>query len=161
MLDSKKMMRGAMLAAIYAALTIVLAPISYGPVQLRVAEGLTVLPYFFPEAIPGLFLGCFLANLYGGYGLIDVVFGSLATLLAALLSRKMPHPWLAPLPPVVVNALVIGWILKVTLGLPFGLMALQVGLGQLLSCYVLGMPVLYGVKRFWPWPEEIKDKTWS
>lgn len=161
MLDSKKMMRGAMVAAIYAALTIVLAPISYGPVQLRVAEGLTVLPFFFPEAIPGLFLGCFLANLYGGYGIMDVVFGSLATLLAALLSRKMPHPWLAPLPPVLVNALIIGWILNVTLGLPFGLMALQVGLGQLLSCYVLGMPLLYAVKRFWPWPEEIADKIRS
>lgn len=143
----KTMAHVAMIAAIYAALTITLAPISYGPLQLRVAEAMTVLPYFFPAATPGLFLGCFLANLFGGYGWQDVVFGSLATLTAAMLSRRMPHPWLVPLPPVLVNALVIGAVLHFTTGLPILLLMLEVGLGQLGSCYGLGLPLLYTIKK--------------
>jgi len=115
-----------------------------------------VLPYFFPAAAPGLFLGCLIANLFGGNGLLDVVFGSLATLAAALLSRRMPHPWLVPLPPVLINALVIGAVLHVTTGIPWYLLAFDVGLGELASCYILGLPLLYGIKRFWPHPEELQ-----
>ena len=92
-----------MIAALYAALTIALAPISFGPVQFRVAEALTLLPFFMPEAIPGLFIGCLLANFTGGFGIIDIVFGSAATLLAAWLTYEMPNMWLAAIPPVIVN----------------------------------------------------------
>lgn len=150
------MARIAMIAAIYAALTISLAPISYGPIQIRIAEAMTVLPYYFPVATPGLFIGCLIANLFGGNGLLDVIFGSLATLIAALLSRRMPHPWLVPLPPVLVNAVVIGGVLHVTTGLPWWLLALEVGAGQLVSCYVLGLSLLYGIQRFWPNRDELE-----
>ena len=139
--------RGAMLAAAYAALTLALAPVSFGAFQFRVSEALTVLPWFYPEAVPGLFVGCLVANLFGGNGLLDVVFGSLATLGAALLSRRMKNPWLVPLPPVVVNALVIGAVLSYVLDLPFWMTAGEVGLGQLGACYVLGMPLLLFLKR--------------
>ena len=77
----------AILAAIYAVITIILAPISYGQIQVRISEALTILPYFTPAAIPGLFVGCIVSNIFGGGGLIDIVFGSLATLIAAILSR--------------------------------------------------------------------------
>ncbi|MBR0203644.1 MAG: QueT transporter family protein, partial [Synergistaceae bacterium] len=81
-----KLARGALIAALYAALTILLAPISYGPVQCRVSEAFTLLPFYLPEAVPGLFIGCIFANFIGGYGLPDMVFGSLATLIAAFLT---------------------------------------------------------------------------
>ena len=136
-----------MLAAIYAALTIALAPISYGPLQFRVAEAMTVLPWFYPDAIPGLFVGCLIANLYGGYGIWDVVFGSAATLAAAWLTRRMKNLWLAPLPPVLVNAIVVGAILSVLEGLPFWLTAAEVGLGQFGACYALGLPLLLFLRR--------------
>lgn len=152
----RNLTRIAMIAAIYAALTIALAPISYGEVQVRVSEALTVLPYFFPAAVPGLFIGCLIANLFGGNGLLDIVFGSLATLSAAWLSRRMPHPWLVPLPPVLINAVVIGAVLHVILGIPWYILALQVGAGQLVSCYILGLPLLYAVRKFWPYPEDFK-----
>ena len=83
---------GGMVAALYAALTVLLAPLSYGPVQLRFSEGLTLLPYFLPEAVPGLAVGCLIANLFGGYGAVDVVVGTGATLLAAVLTRRMLRP---------------------------------------------------------------------
>ena len=89
---------GGMVAALYAALTVLLAPLSYGPVQLRFSEGLTLLPYFLPEAVPGLAAGCLIANLFGGYGAVDVVVGTGATLLAGVLSRRMPCLWMAALP---------------------------------------------------------------
>ena len=78
----------AMIAAIYAALTMALPMLSYGPVQLRFSEALTVLPFFFPQAIPGLFLGCAISNILSAYGIVDVIFGSLATLLAALCKKE-------------------------------------------------------------------------
>ncbi len=139
--------RAAMVAAIYAALTVALAPISYGPLQFRVAEAMTVLPWLYPEAVPGLFVGCLVANFFGGNGLLDIVFGSLATLAAALLSRRIKKPWLVPLPPVLINAVVIGAMLSYVLGLPFLLTAAEVGLGQIGSCYVLGLPLLFFLKR--------------
>jgi len=142
-----RLARAAMIAAIYAALTIALAPVSYGPVQFRVAEAMTTLPWLYPEAAPGLFVGCLIANLFGGQGIWDVVFGSLATLLAAYLSGKARSPWLAPLPPVVINALVVGAILSFALGLPFWLVAAQVGLGQAGACYGLGLPLLYALMK--------------
>ena len=86
---TKFWVQAALIGAIYAVLTIAFAPISYGQIQVRISEALTVLPFFTPAAIPGLFIGCIIANLYGGNGIIDIVFGSLATLGAAALSYKM------------------------------------------------------------------------
>jgi uncharacterized membrane protein len=140
-----------MIAGLYAALTVLLAPISYGPLQVRVAEGLTVLPYVAPAAVPGLFLGCLVANLWGGLGWQDVVFGSLATLLAALatrwLGRTGRHPLLAPLPPVVFNAIIVPAYLHVLFALPYWFTVGQVLTGQILACYVLGYPLLLLVRR--------------
>jgi len=152
--------RTAAVAGVYATLTLVLAPISFGPLQVRVAEGLTVLPYFAAPAVPGLFLGCALANVIGGFGWPDVVFGSLATLLAALLTwglgrlRTTPPPYLVPLPAVVINALVVPAYLAVLLNLPYGLTLAQVGAGQLAACYGLGYPLLLLLRR----REDLQDR---
>lgn len=134
--------RAAMIAAIYAVLTLLFAPISYGMIQVRISEMLMVLPFFTPAAIPGLFVGCLIANIFGGYGVLDIVFGSLATLLSAFLVAKIDNKFLVPLPPVIVNALVVGFVLHLVLEIPFYLTAFWVGLGQLIACYGLGLPLL-------------------
>lgn len=144
----------AIIAAAYAALTLLLAPISYGAVQFRVSEALTVLPFFTPAAVPGLFVGCLVANLIAGVNPVDFVVGSGATLLAALLSYLLRNRnrWLVPLPPVLVNAVVIGlelWFFvdgERTLPVLFSMMG-TVGLGQLVVCYGLGMPLLFLLDR--------------
>ena len=136
-----------LIAAIYATVTL-LAPIpQYMGVQFRPAEAMTVLPFLFPEAIPGLAVGCFLANLASPI-MLDWIFGTLATLLAALWSRRMPNLYLAALPPVICNAVIVGaeiaWLM-VRDGEAFwpayGLNALTVGLGELAACYLLGVPL--------------------
>jgi uncharacterized membrane protein len=132
----------AVIGAIYAVLTIALAPISYGPLQVRVSEALTVLPMFTPAAIPGLFVGCLVANIFGGNGIIDIVFGSLATLIAAGLSYRMKSKLLVPFPPVLVNAVVIGYVISYLYDLPLVVSMLWVGLGQLIACYGLGYPFI-------------------
>lgn len=147
-MNTKKMVRIALIAALYAALTVALAPISYGPLQFRVSEALTVLPFLFPESVLGLFIGCLIANIYSNLGLPDIIFGSLATLLAAYLTGKMPKPYLAPLPPVIVNAVVVAFLLYYVLGIPLWLGMIQVAGGELGACYLLGLPLLYILKRY-------------
>lgn len=137
-----RLARGALIAALYAALTIALAPISYGPVQFRISEALTLLPYYLPEAIPGLFAGCIAANFLGGYGLADIVFGSLATLIAAILSRRSGNIYLAALWPVVSNMLIIGTMLHFLLGVPLVVTCIYVGLGEAGACYGVGVPLM-------------------
>lgn len=142
-----KLVRGAAVAALYALLTLAIAPISSGLMQLRLSEGLCVLPYFSPETAIGLFIGCAAANLLTGAMWFDIVFGSLATLAAGLITAYMGKrgmsKWLAPLPAVVVNALVVGAVLcfGYNVGPSYPLCALYVGAGQAISCYAVGMPV--------------------
>ena len=151
----------AVVAATYAALTMV-NPIGYGPVQLRFSEALCVLPFFFPFSTWGLFIGCIVANLISAYGVIDIIFGSLATLLAALctmyIGRKSlggtASKVLACLPPVVFNAIIIGAMIAflstndVSKFWPsFMVNALTVGLGELATLYVLGLPILIFMPR--------------
>ena len=138
---------GGMVAALYAALTVLLAPLSYGPVQLRFSEGLTLLPYFLPEAVPGLAVGCLIANLFGGYGAVDVIVGTGATLLAALLTRRMPRLWMAALPPVLVNMLLIGGMLHVLVGTPLAATCLYVGLGEAGARFLIGVPLMRSLER--------------
>lgn len=147
-MNTDRIVRIAVIAALYAAITILLAPLSYAVIQVRVSEALTILPFIFPESVLGLFLGCLIANLYGGLGIIDIVFGSLATLLAAYLTSKMPSPYLAPLPPVLVNAVVVGFVLKYVIGAPLFLSMLYVGVGQLAACYLFGLPLLLWLRRY-------------
>ncbi len=138
----------AVIAALYAALTVAFAPISYGAVQFRIAEALTLLPVLFPQAIPGLAVGCLVANLIGGYGIWDVVLGTLATLIAAILTYGLRKTiWLAAIPPVAVNAVVIGLLLHFVLKLPLLPTMGTVGLGQLAVVFVLGVPLIYSLSR--------------
>jgi uncharacterized membrane protein len=148
---TQRLIQGAVIASVYTVLTLLLAPISYGVMQVRVAEALTVLPYFTPAAIPGLFVGCLVANMLGPYGLMDMVFGSLATLCSALLSYRLrKRPGLVPLPPVLMNGMVIGSLLHYGYGVPLSLWACMgwVALGQAIACYGLGYPLLKILKGY-------------
>ena len=147
----------AIIAAAYAALTILLAPISYGPIQFRVSEALTALPFLMPGTVWGIFLGCILANLYTG-SVLDIVFGSLATLLAGLLTawfgkrgNTVKNRLLGCLMPVLFNAVIVGAVL--TWGYQFqefpdnalasyGFNALTVGLGEAAVLVLIGYPLL-------------------
>jgi uncharacterized membrane protein len=142
--------RGALVAGVYAALTMIFAPVSFGPVQIRVSEALTLLPWLWIEAIPGLFVGCLIANLMGGFGIIDVIFGSAATFLAALITHRMPNRYLAAVPPVAVNAVVVGGYLSVLLDLPLLPTMIYVGLGQMVACFGLGIPLLSIIEKRFP-----------
>ena len=146
LLTTRSLCVSAVIAALYAALTLLLAPISYGPIQLRLSEALTVLPILLPQAVPGLFVGCLIANLYTGM-LTDILFGSLATLLAAIgtyLLRKKPV--LAAACPVAANAVIVGLVLSMSFNLPVALTMLEVGIGEL-GAVLLGMLILSGIKR--------------
>ena len=105
--DTRALARGAIIAALYTALTVLLAPLSYGEVQIRFSEAFTLLPILMPEAVPALLVGCLLANILGGCTIFDIVFGSLATLLAALCTRRLREKfWLAALMPVLFNGVI-------------------------------------------------------
>ncbi|MDF2845538.1 MAG: putative rane protein [Herbinix sp.] len=140
----------AIIAAIYTVLVFIFQWSSFGPVQFRIAEALTILPYFTPAAIPGVTIGCFLSAVFAGADALDMVFGSLATLVAALLSYSLRrYKYLVPIPPIVVNALVIPWVLKAAYGeaQPIPLMMLSIGASQLLAAGVLGMLLLLALER--------------
>lgn len=153
--------RAAIIGALYAALTLILLPFSFGAVQFRVSEAMTVLPVFFPEAIPGLFIGCIISNIMTpNIPVLDVVFGSLATLAAAYLtsrlrsSRGIKRAILAPLPPVIINAVVVGAVITfsvVRTGDSFFTLfvtnAISVGAGETAVCYLLGVPLMLIVDR--------------
>lgn len=136
------LVRVAMIGAIYVILNIIFAPISYGPVQVRIAEALAVLPFIDPSAIIGLFVGCILANIYGGLGMVDIIGGSFCTLIAAYLTSKMKNPKLAPLPPVLINAFGVSIYLHLLFDLPYWITVLYIGMGEIIACYILGYPLL-------------------
>jgi len=131
-----------MIAAIYVVLNIIFAPISYGPIQVRIAEALVVLPFIDPSAIIGLFLGCILANVIGPLGMVDIIGGSLCTLVAAYLTYKVKNPKLAPLPPVLINAFGVSIYLHLIFDLPYWITVLYIGIGEVIACYILGYPLL-------------------
>lgn len=150
----------AVIAAIYAGLTYFAAilNVAYGGIQFRFSEALTMLAVFSPAAIPGLTIGCFLGNITSPYGIVDIICGTLATLIAAVLSYKTRHikfkdlPLLSAIFPVISNAIIIG--LEITLFMPEGfkfeaflISAFQVGFGELVICYGLGIPLYKVIKR--------------
>lgn len=140
--------RTALLAAAYAIITIALAPISYGPIQLRVSEALTLLPFFWgPWAAVGLWVGCMIANMYGGFGLIDIVGGCLLTLVAGLLTARMPNLWLAALWPILLNAFGVAAVLYYAADFPYWPTALYVAMGQTASVVVIGVPLTTWLQR--------------
>ena len=134
--------QAALIAAIYVVLTLVFKPISFDFIQVRIAEALTILPMFLPAAVPGLFLGCLIANFFGGAVLWDVIFGSLATLLGAFFSYKLKeNRWLVPVPPIVANVIVVPLVLKYAYGIsevPLLLMMVYIFVGEFVSCFILG-----------------------
>ena len=144
------MTQAAMIAAIYVALTYLFAPISFSEIQIRIAEALTILPVFTPAAVPGLFIGCLIGNTVSGALLPDIVCGSLATLIGAFFTWKLrnAHPFLAPVPPIVANTLVVPFVLKYAylVDLPIPLMMLTVCIGEILSCGVLGLIFYYALR---------------
>lgn len=132
---------GALIAALYTALTAALAPISFGAVQFRVSEALCVLPYFTPAAVPGVFAGCLLSNLLCGAAAPDVIFGSLATLIGAIGSYGLRrNRFLVCLPPILSNTIIIPWVLRFAYGsedlILFSM--ITVGIGEILAVGVLG-----------------------
>ena len=142
----KSMCLSAVIAALYAALTLSFQAISYGPLQFRVSEALTLLPAIFPEAVPGLAVGCLISNLFNPMGatVYDVVFGTLATLMAAVLTSRIKGSiWLRALPPVLCNAVIIGLVITYGYGVDLLWMnMLTVGAGQAVICYALGVPLV-------------------
>ena len=143
----RKVALAGVIAGAYIAVTLLFAPLSYGMVQIRISEALTLLPFLFPEAIPGLFAGCLLANFAGGFGLPDVIFGSAATLAAAMLTARMPTVFLAALPPVAINMVVVGGYLSVLLDMPLLPSMLYVGAGESVACFLLGIPLVLTLRR--------------
>lgn len=135
------------IAALYAVLAYFASifGIAYGPIQCRFSDALCVLPFLFPAATPGLFVGCLVANLLSPYGALDIIFGSLATLLAAVWTQHTHHKWLAPLPPVLCNAVIVGAVISFqqtgftgAFAGAFVYNAVTVGVGEAIACYVLG-----------------------
>lgn len=145
------MVQAAMIAAIYIVLTLVLIPLGYGPVQFRVSEALCILPYFTPAAIPGVFVGCLLSNALGGAVVLDVIFGSLATLIGAAGSYLLRRfRWAVCIPPIVSNTLIIPWVLRFAYGndqmIPY--MMVTVGIGEILAIGVLGNLLMVSLERY-------------
>ena len=143
--------QGAAIAAIYIVLTLIFAPISFGPVQFRISEALCVLPFFTPAAIPGLFIGCLLSNLLCGAAPLDIVFGSLATLIGAAGSYGLRgNKWLVCLPPIAANTAIIPWVLRFAYGSPdlIPVAMVTVGIGEILAIGVLGNILLLALERY-------------
>ena len=155
----------AMIAAIYAVLNVVFMPVSFGPVQCRVSEALTVLPAFLPSAVPGVAIGCLIANILGGAILPDIIFGTLATLIAALATRALTKPLqsemyrthranlrfrlLAVLPPVISNTLIVPFVLKYAYGYGDALYFIMftVCIGELIAAACLGNILISAASR--------------
>ena len=138
-----------LIAALYAVVTLSLGTFAYGPIQFRISEILMFLPLFGKEYIIALTIGCFLANVLGTLGLPDIIFGTLATLISAILVYYTPRMiknekyrlFIASLWPTVINALIVGWELYKFFGLPFMLSAMQVAFGEFVVITIIGLPL--------------------
>lgn len=149
----------AIIAALYVVLTIFISAfnLASGAIQVRISEALTILPFFTPAAVPGLFVGCFLSNLLTGCAPYDVIFGSLATLIGAvgtyLISKALKHSkastYIATLPPILANTIIVPFILSYVYEVPDAIpfLMLTVGIGEVISCGILGIILLNIIKR--------------
>lgn len=145
------LVQAAGIGALYTVLTLFFAPLSFGQVQVRFSEALTILPFFTPAAIPGLFVGCMLSNILGGALPVDILFGSIATLIGAIFTYKLRgNKFLAPIPPIVANTVIIPFVLRLGYGilLPIPLLMLTIAVGEILSCGVLGMVLLHALSKY-------------
>lgn len=146
------LVQAAMIAAIYVVLTFIANAFGLAnyAIQVRFSEALTILPYFTPAAIPGLFIGCLLSNILTGCAIPDIVFGSLATLVGAIFTYKLrKFKWLAPVPPIVANAIVVPFVLLYAYGIrPLWLSFITVTAGEVISCGILGMILLFALEKY-------------
>ncbi len=146
------MTQAAMIAALYTVLTFIANALGLasGVIQIRFSESLCILPYFTPAAIPGLFLGCLISNILTGCALPDVIFGSIATLIGGYTTfflRK--KKWLAPLGPITANAIIVPFVLLYAYGIkPLWFSFLTVTAGEIISCAVIGMPLLFTLEHY-------------
>ena len=153
---SKKVLfitQSALIAALYVVLTYFVSAcnLASGAIQVRISEALTILPFFTPAAIPGLFLGCLISNILTGCMPLDVVFGSLATLIGAVGTYALRrHKWLAPLPPIVANTIIVPFILAYVYMAEgsISFFMLTVGIGEVISCYILGSMLRNVLERY-------------
>lgn len=146
-MESKKIARGAAITALYVVITYFLVPISFGPIQFRVAEALTLLPMIFPEAVPALFLGVLIANVLGGLGLVDIIGGSLVTLIAAYFTYRNRNNIFAYLSPIIFNAFLISIYLHILFELPYWLNVIQIALSEAAVVLILGVPLIKYLKK--------------
>lgn len=141
-----------MIAALYVVLTFIANAlgIASGAIQIRFSESLCILPYFTFSAVPGLFIGCLISNILTGCALPDIVFGSLATLLGAVITYLLrKQKWLAPVGPIVANAIMIPLVLFYAYGIkPLWFSFITVTIGEVISCGVLGMLLLFSLMRY-------------
>lgn len=154
--NSKSLAKAGIISAIYIALTLVLYPISFGAFQVRVSESLTLLPLLFPESIIGLTIGCFISNFFGN-GVLDIVFGTLATFLSAVLTfvstKKIKNDWvkiaMGGIFPVIINAIVIPFTFLALTEQPiiYIINSLQIFVGQFISIYFVGTPLYFICKK--------------
>ncbi len=147
---TRLMTESALIAAVYVALVLLFKPISFGAIQFRIAEALCVLPFFSLSAVPGLAIGCLLGNFFSGAAMPDVIFGTFATLLAAILSYKLRtvSKWLVCLPPILANAIIVPFVLQYAYGVTDGYFFLfaTVGIGEILAVGVLGNVLLLALE---------------
>lgn len=147
--NTKKLVTTAVVAATYAAITLALSFISYGPIQFRIAEVMVLLPFIRKEYILGLTLGCFLANVIGPYGVPDIIFGTIATFISTylvyltskIMKDKKGSMFIASLWPTIVNAIIIGTELNIFFGVPLFIAILNVGFGQFVVITIIGVPL--------------------
>ncbi len=148
--STKYLVQAALIAALYATLTLLLSPIGYGPIQFRISEVLTLLPVISSASIPGLFIGCILANWLGGFGLADIIFGSLATLLAAISTYLLRRTrFLYPLPPAIFNGVIVGSYIYLLYDktYPIALTMLFIGGAEAVICYGFGLPLISFIRK--------------
>ncbi len=169
--STKDLTLAAMVAALYAVMGYFgnVFGLTFGPVQFRFAEALTVLPFLFPSTVLGLFVGCLIVNLLSPYGLLDIVVGSAASLIAAIWTSKVKNKWLAPLPPVICNTVLVGFTIGwaeangFTAAFPMAWLVngLSVGIGELGVCYVLGLLLLKVLPQIHYFRSMISEKRFT
>ncbi len=145
------LVQAAMIAALYVTLTFLANALGLAnhAIQVRFSEALTILPYFTPAAIPGLFVGCLISNTLTGCALPDIIFGSLATLIGAVFTYKLRHfKWMAPLPPILANMIIVPFVLLYAYGVrPLWFSFVTVTIGEIISCGILGMLLLFTLEK--------------
>lgn len=139
---SNRIVRAALISALYVVLCLVFQPISFGPIQIRIAEAFTLLPYLDPAFIPGLYVGALLANIIGGLGAWDIWLGSLFTLIAAIITWKMPNKYLTPLPPILINAFGVSLYVAPLYNFPYFLSVIWIAIGEAIATFLIGLPIL-------------------